>query len=179
MVLALSAAKAVSPTIFHHAKATNLCNCGMHGSKIKQCKCSPQQIEKYLARISGPLLDRIAIHIQVQPVDVEMWNSSSRRMTSVELRDMVQRAREAQTRRFAGINGIDCHARLPEAMFSQHCRMAPAAEALFSGAQKASLVSARTRAHIIRIARTIADLSGSEALGDRHVGEALQYRGRG
>ena len=117
----------------------------MHGSKLKQCKCSPQQIEKYLAKISGPLLDRIAIHVNVQPVDVEMWSSSSRRMTSVEMRDMVQRAREIQARRFAGMNGTDCNARLPEAMFSKHCRMESAAEAIFLRAQKQLLVSARAR----------------------------------
>jgi magnesium chelatase family protein len=160
-------------------KATHRCNCGMHGSKLKQCKCSPMQIEKYLTKISGPLLDRIAIHVHVQPVDVEMLSSSSRRMTSVEMRNMVQRAREMQAKRFAAMNGIDCNARLPEAMFSQYCKMESAAEALFISAQKASLVSARARAHIIRLARTIADLGGSETLDDRHVGEALQYRGRG
>lgn len=95
------------------------------------------------------------------------------------MRDMVARACEIQARRFAGMDGVDCNARLPEAIFSQHCRMEPAAETVFMSAQKASLVSARARAHIIRVARTIADLAGSATLSDRHVAEALQYRGRG
>src|SRR5262245_23367489 len=125
----------------------------MHGSTIKQCKCSPQQIEQYLAKISGPLLDRIAIHISVQPVDVEMWNSGSHRMTSVEMRDTVKRVREIQAQRFARMNGVDCNVRLPEAMFSKHCKMESDSEALFIRAQRRLLVSARGRGHIVRIAR--------------------------
>jgi len=150
----------------------------MHGSKLRQCRCSPLQIENYRAKISGPLLDRIAIHVNVQPVDLEMWNSSSRRMTSAEMRERVSRAREMQTQRLAGMNGIDCNARLPEAMFSTHCKMESAAEVLFVRAQKSLLVSARSRGHIVRVARTIADLEGRETLSERHVAEALQYRGR-
>jgi magnesium chelatase family protein len=122
------------------------------------------------------LLDRIAIHVHVQPVDVEMWSASSRRMTSAGMHDMVQRAREIQARRFAGMNGFDSNARLPEAMFSKHCRMEPAAESLFVRAQRQLLVSARARAHIIRVARTIADLEGSHLLAQPHLAEALQYR---
>jgi magnesium chelatase family protein len=150
----------------------------MHGSNIKQCKCSPQQIESYLAKISGPLLDRIAIHVHVQPVDVEMWSSSTHRMTSGEMRDAVQRAKEMQARRFVGMNGVDCNARLPEAMFSQHCKMEPAAEALFVRAQKSLLVSARARGHIVRTARSIADLEQTERIADRHIAEAVGYRAR-
>ena len=98
-------------------------------------------------------------------------------MTSVEMLDRVLQAREFQTRRFAPTNGIDCNARLPEAMFSQHCRMEPAAEATFLRAQKDLVVSARTRAHIIRVARSIADLAGSETICQRHILEAVNYRG--
>ena len=136
------------------------------------------QIEKYLAKISGPLLDRIAIHVNVQPVDVEVWGSSSRRMTSVEMRNMVQRARETQARRFTGMNDIDCNARLPEAMFSKHCAMDAAAKSLFLRAQKSLLVSARARGHIIRVARSIADIDGCERIDVRHVSEAVGYRER-
>lgn len=158
--------------------ATNPCHCGMHGSKLRQCRCSPQQIENYRSKISGPLLDRIAIHVAVQPVDVEMWGSSSSKMTSAEMREMVIRAREIQARRFAGSNGIDSNARLPEGMFSIFCEMERAAEALFVRAQKSLLVSARARGHIVRVARTIADLDATERIAERHVAEAVGYRGR-
>jgi len=165
------------PARFQLIAAMNPCNCGMHGSKIKQCTCSPQQIEKYLAKISGPLLDRIAIHVNVQPVDLEMWNTSSRGMTSAEMRACVLRAREMQSKRFAGMNGTDCNARLPEALFSQYCPLEPTAEKLFVAAQKKLQVSARARCHIIRVARTIADLDGSNGISSQHVLEAVQYRG--
>ena len=94
------------------------------------------------------------------------------------MRDMVARAREMQVRRFAETNGIDCNARITEGMFASLCAMEPSAEALFVRAQKALLVSARARGHIVRIARTMADLEESEKIEERHVAEAVGYRGR-
>jgi len=91
---------------------------------------------------------------------------------------MVVRAREMQERRFAGANGVDCNARITEGMFATLCAMEPAAEALFVRAQKSLLVSARARGHIVRVARTVADLDGSERITERHVAEAVGYRGR-
>jgi magnesium chelatase family protein len=154
--------------------------CGYHGSNIKQCRCSPLQIENYLGKVSGPLLDRIAIHVNVQPVDVDAWKSpSSASMASAAMREMVIRAREIQARRFAAISGVDSNARITEGMFATLCAMEPSAEALFVRAQKSLLVSARARGHIVRVARTIADLGGSERIAERHVAEAVGYRGRG
>lgn len=143
---------------------------------MKQCKCSPLQREAYVGKISGPLLDRIAIYVAVQPVDVEMWQSRSRGMTSAAMREMVTRAREIETRRYAGLEGVDCNARLPDGLFPAHCRMEPTAEALFVSAQKSLQVSARARGHIVRVARTIADLEGSERIAEHHVAEAVGYR---
>ena len=94
------------------------------------------------------------------------------------MREMVVRAREIQARRFAETNGVDCNARIPEGMFGSHCAMEPSAEALFVRAQKALLVSARARGHIVRVARTIADLEGNEKIAERHIAEAVGYRGR-
>jgi magnesium chelatase family protein len=145
---------------------------------VKQCRCSPLQIEKYLAKISGPLLDRIAIHVTVQPVDVDMWKSTTKKMTSAEMRDLVIQGRAIQARRFAEVEGVDFNSRLPEGMFSTFCAMEPGAEALFVRAQKSLLVSARARGHIVRVARTIADLEGSNRIAERHVAEAVGYRGR-
>jgi hypothetical protein len=93
-------------------KATQGCLCGFNGSSVRQCRCSPLQIENYLGKISGPLLDRIAIHVSVRPVDVEAWSGvdGATRMTSAAMREMVARAREIQARRFADTNGVDCNA---------------------------------------------------------------------
>lgn len=150
----------------------------MHGSTVKQCTCSPQQIEKYLAKISGPLLDRIAIHMIVQPVDVESWSSSSRRMTSIEMRDKIQRPGKMQARRFTGMDGVDCNARLPEAMLSQHCKMDPTADALFVRAQKQLIVSARARRTSSALPAALLILRPARRWGTGHIGEALQYRSR-
>jgi magnesium chelatase family protein len=169
------------PARFQLIAAMNPCLCGFHGSTIRQCRCSPMQIENYLGKISGPLLDRIAIHVAVRPVDVEAWNSATgtSRMTSATMREMVMGVREIQMRRFAETNGVDCNARIPEGMFATLCVMEPSAEALFVRAQKSLLVSARARGHIVRVARTIADLDECEKIGVRHVAEAIGYRGRG
>jgi magnesium chelatase family protein len=154
--------------------------CGYHGSSIKQCRCSPLQIENYLGKISGPLLDRIAIHASVRPVDVKAWTAAGRggRMTSDEMREMVARAHAIQERRFAVTNGVDCNARIPEGMFSSLCEMDRGAEKVFLTAQKSQLVSARARGHIVRVARTIADVEASERIAERHIAEAVGYRGR-
>jgi magnesium chelatase family protein len=167
------------PARFQLVAAMNPCACGMHGSKVRQCRCSPLQVEKYLAKISGPLLDRIAIHVTVQPVDLEMWSSSSRRMSSVEMRNKVARARDVQAQRYKSLDGIDCNARLPDGLFSRFCVMDSSAETLFAKAQKSLLVSARARGHIVRVARTIADLEVSKQISERHIMEAVGYRDRG
>lgn len=168
------------PARFQLIAAMNPCLCGYQGSSIKQCRCSPLQIENYIGKISGPLLDRIAVHVSVRPVDVEAWNAAGRggRLTSTAMREMVVRAREIQERRFAGMNGVDCNARIPEGMFSALCAMDSAAEKVFMEAQKSHLVSARGRGHIVRLARTIADLDGSKRIAERHITEAVGYRGR-
>jgi magnesium chelatase family protein len=168
------------PARFQLIAAMNPCLCGYHGSNIKQCRCSPQQVENYVGKISGPLLDRIAIHVSVRPVDVEAWahTNSSSRLASAEMCVRVTRARTLQEHRFAGMDGVDCNARITEKMFASMCPMETSAEAMFVKAQKSLLVSARGRAHIVRVARTIADLDGSERIAERHIAEAVGYRGR-
>jgi magnesium chelatase family protein len=99
-------------------------------------------------------------------------------MTSAAMREMVVRAREVQVRRFAETYGIDSNACIPEGMFATLCEMEPSAEALFVRAQKSLLVSARARGHIVRVARTIADLEGCARIAERHIAEAVGYRGR-
>jgi magnesium chelatase family protein len=104
--------------------ATQRCPCGYQASTQKQCRCSPLQIDSYLGKISGPLLDRIAIHTTVRPVDIDAWQAlPSSSMSSAAMRDLVMRAREMQARRFADTNGVDCNARVTEGMFATHCTM--------------------------------------------------------
>jgi len=169
------------PARFQLVAAMNPCLCGYHGSTLKQCRCSPLQRESYLGKISGPLLDRIAIHVVVRPVDIDAWTAGdgSVRLSSATMREMVACAREIQVRRFAGMNGVDCNARITEGLFTALCTMEPTAESLFVRAQKSLLVSARARGHIVRVARTIADLDRSEGISERHVAEAVGYRRRG
>lgn len=169
------------PARFQLIAAMNPCLCGYHGSKLKQCRCSPNQIENYMGKISGPLLDRIALQVTVQPVDVEAWSAvmDGSRLNSADMRERVMRARGIQSERFAGLDGVDCNARIPEGMFASLCPMETGTEALFVRAQKALLVSARARGHIVRVARTIADLEGSEKIAERHIVDAVSYRGPG
>jgi magnesium chelatase family protein len=181
--IAISRAKSsvTYPARFMLIAAMNPCLCGYHGSPLKQCRCSPLQIENYVGKISGPLLARIAVRFTVRPVDVEAWNGVDRggRMTSAEMRDRVSRARAIQQERFVNVDGIDCNARIPEKMFRRLCAMDRGAEAAFVLAQKNQLVSARGRAHIVRVARSIADIEASERIAALHMAEALGYRGRG
>lgn len=164
------------PARFQLVAAMNPCPCGYHGAKAKQCKCSPLQRESYVGKISGPLLDRIAIHVTVRPVDVEAWSGRGTGLSSGAMRDMVTRARGIQAERFRDTKGIDCNARIPEGLFATLCPMEASAARLFVHAQKRLLVSARARGHILRTARTIADLEESMQIGERHVMEAVGYR---
>lgn len=166
------------PARFQLIAAMNPCLCGFHGSALKQCKCSPLQIENYVGKISGPLLDRIAVHITVQPVDVEAWSAVNpgARLSSAVMREKVMRARAVQDDRFAAMKGVDCNARIPDRLFRKLCAMDRTTEAAFISAQRRQLVSARGRAHIVRMARTIADLDASESITTDHLMEALGYR---
>ena len=168
------------PARFQLIAAMNPCLCGYHDSPVKQCKCSPMQVENYVGKISGPLLDRIAIHVNVRPVHIEAWNAAGRgRPTaSADMCNAVVRARAIQELRFQSMNGIDCNARIPEGMFSDVCRMDAAAEKIFVQAQEQRLVSARARGHILRVARTIADLEGAGRILRHHVAESVGYQER-
>ena len=166
------------PARFQLVAAMNPCPCGYRGSKDHQCRCSPMQIEKYLGKISGPLLDRISIHVAVLPVDPEALRGGSPGDSSATLREAATNARDVQRRRFDNGRADACNAVMPESAFADWCPMAPDADELIFVAQKQLRISARGRAHVIRVARTIADLEAFETIGAGHVAEALQYRVR-
>jgi len=148
---------------------------------VHPCRCGPIQIENYVGKISGPLLDRIAIHVAVHPVDTDALGEGRQGTSSEELRERVRLARGRQRARANGTgesNDAGLNATLTEGQMRRHCRMDDKAEALLLRAQKQLRFSARARAHIVRVSRTIADLAGTDTIDVEHVGEAIQYRSR-
>jgi magnesium chelatase family protein len=169
------------PARFQLIAAMNPCPCGQTGSADGLCRCGPQAVERYLGRISGPLLDRIAIHVFVRPVELSAFApDGTSRETSADMRARVSEARRRQRRRADPETGCGAfgylNARLPEGLVKKFCRLDDAGNGLLVRAQKQLRVSARGRGHLLRVARTIADLEGSEAIRAAHVAEAVQYR---
>jgi magnesium chelatase family protein len=164
------------PARFQLLAAMNPCPCGYLGSSEQQCRCSPLQIQKYLAKISGPLLDRISIHIFLRPVETSSFQSLPEADESPKLQELVALARRIQFRRTKDLSEEFLNSRLPESLFKTVCSMEVAAGELLYKAQKQLRFSARGRAHIIRMARTIADLDESRDIQAQHVAEAVQYR---
>ncbi len=164
------------PARFQLVAAMNPCPCGYLGSREQQCRCSPLRVEKYLGKISGPLLDRISIHVFVRPVETAAFRKPQARHESPSIREAVIEAREIQQRRSRKSPVAACNARLPEGLFKAVCRMEASAEELLYKAQKQLRISARGRSHVIRMARTIADLEGADRIAAHHLAEAVQYR---
>ncbi len=155
--------------------AMNPCPCGYFGHPTRPCTCSQQQVSRYLSRVSGPLLDRLDLHIDVAPVEFEQLSSSQPEETSSAIRARVERARAIQTARYEKM-GITCNARLTPSMLQEACPMTDDAVALLKKAFDKMGLSARAYDRIVKVARTIADLDGEERIGKTHIGQAVQYR---
>lgn len=154
--------------------AMNPCPCGYLGHPTRPCTCAKGAAARYLARISGPLLDRLDLHVEVPPVGFENLRQE-RGEPSAAIRARVERARLLQQQRYAGA-GVSCNARLTPALLREHCVLSPDASALLGAAYEHMGLSARAYDRILKVARTIADLDGSERIGEAHVAEAVQYR---
>ncbi|MEA5051573.1 MAG: YifB family Mg chelatase-like AAA ATPase [Oscillospiraceae bacterium] len=154
--------------------AMNPCPCGNYGS-ARPCTCSQAAVEKYLARISGPLLDRLDLHVEVAAVDYDSLADRAGGESSAAIRRRVAAAREIQRRRYEG-TGVRCNAKLPAAMSNGCCAMTARGEATLKRAFDALGLSARAYDKVLRVARTIADLAGDELLDAPHIAEAVQYR---
>ena len=155
--------------------AMNPCPCGYFGHPTRPCTCSSGAVSRYLGRISGPLLDRLDIHVEVPPVDFDEFSSGQKGEPSAAIRERVNRAREIQNRRFAG-TGISCNAHIPPALLHEVCTITPQALRLLRTAFEQLDLSARAFDRVMKVARTIADLEGCRDIEPKHAAEAVQYR---
>lgn len=163
------------PSRFMLVCAMNPCRCGWYGHPSGRCTCSEVQVESYMRRISGPLLDRIDMHIEVPSVEYEAMRRRERPESSAAIRQRVNAAREIQKKRFAGTD-ISCNAYMTPPMIGRYCALDGAGEKLMKGAFDRLGLTGRSHDRILRMARTIADLEGSESILVHHLAEAIQYR---
>ncbi|MFN9719661.1 MAG: YifB family Mg chelatase-like AAA ATPase, partial [Planctomycetota bacterium] len=155
--------------------AMNPCPCGFRGDPKRQCNCSPMQVERYLGRLSGPLLDRIDIHIEVPPVPFRELSDHSDGTSSEQIRERVVEARKRQSARFRN-DSVRVNGKMKPPQIRKHCRLQKDAELLLKHAMEDMGLSARAHDKILRIGRTIADLDGSEEIRVEHLSEAINYR---
>ncbi|MBQ7219250.1 MAG: YifB family Mg chelatase-like AAA ATPase [Ruminococcus sp.] len=163
------------PSSFMLVAAMNPCPCGYYNHPKKECTCTDAAVQKYLNRVSGPLLDRIDIHVEVPPVEYDDLTAKSGEETSAEIRRRVNAAREIQTARFEGTS-TKCNAHIEAAQFEQVCVMDDKADRMLKAAFDKLNLTARAYDRIMKVARTIADLDRSEVIRSPHISEAIQYR---
>ena len=171
-----AAAKTSYPADFMLVAAMNPCPCGNYGSKTKECRCTPMQIERYRNRISSPLLDRLDIHIEMTEVNYDELTSAERGESSESIRERVCAARKLQRERYAS-EGILFNSQLNTPLMRKYCRMSTEGEELLHQAYDRFRLSARAYTRVIKVARTIADMAGERTISKQHVLEAVRYRG--
>ena len=163
------------PCNFMFVASMNPCPCGFYGSLDKECTCSPQAISKYMGKISGPLLDRIDIQIEVTPVKYQKLDSSVKIESSIEIKKRVDLARKIQQKRYEK-DAIYTNSQLSPKLIEQYCKLNNESKKILELAFHRLGLSARAYGRILKVARTIADLEQNENIGTEHVAEAIQYR---
>ncbi len=164
------------PANFMLVAAMNPCPCGFLGDKVKECSCTPVQIQRYRNRLSGPLLDRIDMHIEVPPVQVQEISSRQAGESSDSIRSRVNHARKLQQKRFSGVSTINCNAQMGSRQLESCCNLDQASSNLLNNAIDRLGLSARAYHRILKIARTVADLGKATDISSSHLAEAIQYR---
>jgi magnesium chelatase family protein len=165
------------PANFMLVAAMNPCPCGFHGDPVKECTCSPSMVSRYQKRISGPLLDRIDMFVEVPRVEYEKLAADDLAESSEKVRARVEAARSLQTERFKGTR-FTCNADMTAVEVREFCKVEGAAQSLLAAAMKQFYLSARAFHRILKLARTIADLAGADVIGTSYLAEAVQYRPR-
>jgi magnesium chelatase family protein len=164
------------PANFMLIASMNPCPCGYYNHPEKECVCPPGAVQRYLNKVSGPLLDRIDLHVEVTPVSFDQMTADRKAESSEEIRARVIEAREMQKKRFEQTPEIHSNALMPSQMVKEICQINTAGKALLKNAMEKLGLSARAYDRILKVARTIADLAGSEEIKIEHLAEAIQYR---
>lgn len=164
------------PCNFIFAASMNPCPCGYYGSRDKECTCTQTQISKYIGKISGPLLDRIDLHIEVQSVKYDKLNSSNKIETSKEIKERVNKARKIQLERYKEDNTIVSNSELTPKLIEKYCKLTNNGKKILEKAFEKLGLSARAYGRILKVARTIADLDNKTDIEEEHIAEAIGYR---
>ena len=164
------------PANFMLIASMNPCPCGYYNHPEKQCVCGPGVVQRYLSRISGPLLDRIDLHVEVVPVSFDEMTANRKSENSQEIRERVVTARNIQAERFKDQESVYCNAMMPSNQVKQICIVTEAGKSLLKTAMERLGLSARAYDRILKVSRTVADLAGSSEIKTEHLAEAIQYR---
>jgi magnesium chelatase family protein len=165
------------PARFMLATAINPCPCGFHNDRTRECRCTPPMIQRYISKISGPLMDRIDIHIDVPAVNYKEMRSTSVPEGSSAIRERVIRARQTQLQRFTGARQKTySNAQMTSGQIRTHCELSHECERWLERAMTQQGLSARAHDRILKVARIIADLESVLAIEPRYIAEAIQYR---
>lgn len=162
----------------HNAnKATHECPCGYYNHPEKECSCAPQLVQRYLNKVSGPLLDRIDLHVEVTPVPFAALAAPGKGTeSSASVRERVIQAREIQATRFAAYPGLYCNAQMGSSLLREICLLSKVGQTLLKTAMERLNLSARAYDRILKVSRTIADLAATTDIRPEHLAEAIQYR---
>ena len=164
------------PCSFMFIASMNPCPCGYYNHPTKACVCSPGQIQRYLNRISGPLMDRIDLQCEIMPLNFEEISQAAPGEPSAVIRERVMKARKIQEQRFIDVKGIHCNAQMNEKHLQTYCTLSADSQQLLRTAMERLQLSARAYSRILKVARTIADLESSEHIQSHHIAEAIGYR---